>query len=280
MNIKKYYFEEDTMKRSVSILTVFIVTSMLGGCIISKTPTTNDVAMHSGDQMNFSVKVFPNNATYAWTLDGSPLLTTESSFLYNADAGEHILIVKAKHIFVTDTQTWNITVSPPYAIGDTGPAGGWIFYDKGSYSDGWRYLEAAPSDQSSDGIQWYNGSNIETGATGTEVGTGKTNTTLIVNAQGDGSYAAKLCDDLSITNNGVSYDDWFLPSIDELNLIYQNLYVSGISDFVYNYYWSSSETVSEDGPQYASILLFYGTDGTIGWTSKSAPLPVRAARAF
>jgi hypothetical protein len=31
-----------------------------------------------------------------------------------------------------------------YKIGDRGPAGGWIFYDKGVISDGWRYLEAAP----------------------------------------------------------------------------------------------------------------------------------------
>ena len=33
-----------------------------------------------------------------------------------------------------------------YKIGDEGPAGGVIFYDKGEYSDGWRYLEAAPAD--------------------------------------------------------------------------------------------------------------------------------------
>lgn len=32
-----------------------------------------------------------------------------------------------------------------YKIGDWGPAMGYIFYDKGSYSDGWRYLEANPT---------------------------------------------------------------------------------------------------------------------------------------
>lgn len=34
-----------------------------------------------------------------------------------------------------------------YQIGETGPAGGTIFYDKGSYSNGWRYMEVAPSHQ-------------------------------------------------------------------------------------------------------------------------------------
>lgn len=38
------------------------------------------------------------------------------------------------------------SIMPPYWVGKTGPAGGYIFYDKGEYSDGWRYLEAAPAD--------------------------------------------------------------------------------------------------------------------------------------
>ncbi|MEI6388047.1 MAG: chitobiase/beta-hexosaminidase C-terminal domain-containing protein, partial [Spirochaetota bacterium] len=61
-----------------------------------------------------------------------------------------------------------------YAVGDTGPAGGIVFYDKGSVSDGWRYLEAAPSDQSA-GIRWYNGTYISV-STGTAIGSGKANT--------------------------------------------------------------------------------------------------------
>ena len=95
-------------------------------------------------------------------------------------------------------------------------------------------LIAAPEDQNI-GIQWYNGSYISTGATGTSIGTGQSNTTKIVQMQGSGSYAAKLCDDLIL--NG--YDDWFLPSKDELNILYQNRVLIG--GFAPDVYWSSSE---------------------------------------
>jgi hypothetical protein len=85
--------------------------------------------------------------------------------------------------------------SKVYRIGDTGPAGGIVFYDKGSISDGWRYLYAAPMD-SSGFIQWRNGKAIAI-KTGRAVGPGKANTTAIVSAQGTGSYAAKQCQDLT-----------------------------------------------------------------------------------
>ena len=34
--------------------------------------------------------------------------------------------------------------------------------------------------------------------------------------------AAKVCNDYSITVNEITYSDWFLPSKDELNQMYQN----------------------------------------------------------
>ena len=77
---------------------------------------------------------------------------------------------------------------------------------------------AATSDQST-GIRWDNGSDITTTeATETDIGTRPTNTNDIISSQGGvaGSYAAEICADYSVTEGGVTYDDWFLPSKDEL----------------------------------------------------------------
>ena len=76
-----------------------------------------------------------------------------------------------------------------------------------------------------------------------ELGKGKDNTAAIVNAQGNGDYAAKYCYDL--VRNG--YDDWFLPSKDELKKLYLNKDAIGgfsTSDY-WTFYWSSTQ-VSKD----------------------------------
>ncbi len=94
-------------------------------------------------------------------------------------------------------------------------------------------LIAAPSNQST-GLRW-SASYTTTGASGTALGTGQANTIAIVNNQGDANYAAKLCDDLEL--NG--YNDWYLPSKDELSKLYLNKVAIG--GFVGGYYWSSTE---------------------------------------
>jgi len=90
-----------------------------------------------------------------------------------------------------------------YKLGDTGPAGGIVFYDKGFASDGWRYLDAAPAGtEFTADWGWYE---TNVAGTGTEVGSGRRNTRLIAAALGANESAARLCANLNV--NG--YADWF-----------------------------------------------------------------------
>ena len=128
-------------------------------------------------------------------------------------------------------------------------------------------LIAATSDQST-GIQWYNGSYISTGATGTAIGTGMANTNIIIAAQGISSYAASICK----AYNGGGYSDWHLPSKDELNKLF--LKKNKIGGFSSNYYWSSTE--------YGNLNAWYQhfVNGGQDDGSKDYTLNVRAVRAF
>jgi hypothetical protein len=126
-------------------------------------------------------------------------------------------------------------------IGDRGPAGGFVFYDKGRVTDGWRYLEAAPVDVPRS-AQWS--ADYFRVTTGTEIGTGKQNTELIIvalTARGETGKAAQLCRSALISG----YNDWFLPSEDELDLMYKNLKQRGLGRFGDGSYWSSSYVMSQ-----------------------------------
>jgi hypothetical protein len=177
----------------------------------------------------------------------------------------------------------------PYVLGDIGPAGGYIFYDKGNYykadfttvkaapnpepitptySD-WRYLEAAPSDQST-GVEWGCWGVLISGADGTAVGTGEQNTIDIEAGCTTPGTAADLCANLSLGG----HTDWFLPSKDELNLMYENLKVAEVGGFADFSYWSSSEYNASG----AWNQHFSG--GSQNPNGKNGTERVRAVRAF
>ena len=96
-------------------------------------------------------------------------------------------------------------------------------------------LIAAASDHSV-GIRWHNGSFTTTGATGTSIGTGFANTNKIIANQG--ATARTYAAGLAIAAGGAAAE-WFLPSKDELNILYMNRVAIG--GFTGNGYWSSTE---------------------------------------
>ena len=157
------------------------------------------------------------------------------------------------------------------SVGQTGPGGGIVFFNKGNANGGWQYLESAASDQST-GIQW---GCVGTVIPGTQltVGSGEANTSLIVAGCNDASFAAKLCDNLSLGGQ----TDWFLPSVDELNLMYINLHLNNQGSFNTSAsYWSSTESNSS----FAWLFYFGSGLASSGGSSKSYTFYVRAVRAF
>jgi hypothetical protein len=142
--------------------------------------------------------------------------------------------------------------------------GGIIFYIDGTGQHG---LIAATSDQST-GAQWGCYGTI-IGANGTTIGTGQSNSTIIINGCNEANIAARICEDLVL--NG--YSDWYLPSKDELNQMYlKKTIIGGFSGW---WYWSSSEydaygawdQAFDDGSQHHS-------------GNKNTNKPVRAIRSF
>ena len=143
--------------------------------------------------------------------------------------------------------------------------GGIIFYLN---SSGLHGLVAAETDQGN--ATWGCISTLITGADGTAVGTGNQNTLDIVSGCPTAGIAAKICNDLVLN----TYSDWFLPSKDELGLMYTNLKQSGLGGFSLVNYWSSSESSND----YSYKQNF--STGSAGTSTKDVSYNIRAARAF
>jgi hypothetical protein len=119
----------------------------------------------------------------------------------------------------------------------------------------------------STGIQW-GCSGFSISGTNVSLGTGQSNTALIINNCGS-TNAASICNDF--ISNG--YSDWYLPSREELNKIFLNRAV--ISGLLSVSYWSSSQSSS------TSAWSINFTNGSISSsTTKTSLFYVRAVRSF
>lgn len=107
------------------------------------------------------------------------------------------------------------------------------------------------------------------GGTETGIGTGKANTELIATGCSESSTAARLCRDMIL--NG--YSDWFLPSKDELYLMYEQRSVIG--GFKEDNYWSSSESSATFAYRLYMPWGYYNSEAY-----KNFAVWVRAVRAF
>lgn len=184
-----------------------------------------------------------------------------------------------------------------YHVGGRGPAGGYIFYDCDEDNEsgnadglissicGWRYLEAAPGDLKGKYIFGYyavSGTFAKVG-TYTEVGKGLENTYAIEKVMVEANNAALNCKTYSITSiDGIKYDDWFLPSVDELKLMYNNLFKKDLGSFPTgssgNTYLSSSEAGA--GSPYVIAFWDKAAEDTPAGSQYNFERSVRPVRRF
>ena len=119
-------------------------------------------------------------------------------------------------VYTTNTGATGATGGyPVHTIGES-YGGGIVFY---VYDGGQHGLIAATADQSA-GIRWPGGSFTNTCARVDCIGTGLKNAAIIIAKQGpvDGNtFAARLCNEYSVTVGGTIYGDWYLPSTYELH---------------------------------------------------------------
>lgn len=125
-----------------------------------------------------------------------------------------------------------------------------------------------------DSIQWRTQANADSsGASATAIGTGYRNTLKIMASDASVHNAARLC----FNYNGSGYNDWYLPSKDELNQIYLNLTARGVGNLSQTNYWSSSNYITTTNVY--ACAQFFG-NGNQYFFNQSFYLNVRAIRKF
>jgi len=166
-------------------------------------------------------------------------------------------------------------------IGDVGPGGGKVFYvapssftSTGSACGSTcKYLEAAPASWATafntEYFNWSGNTNSLIGRTLEGIGTGYTNTSAMIAQDSEAGTAARAF-------RGGGKTDWYLPSKDELNEMYNSRAMIGdlASEQDAAYYWSSTEFD-------AANAWLQGFDAGLQYSpSKSDGDYVRPVRAF
>jgi Protein of unknown function (DUF1566) len=187
---------------------------------------------------------------------------------------------QAANITATDITNLNNLSGLFYAVGDFAQ-GGIVFWVDETGQHG---LVCAANDAQSAEVRWDAGTSTFTMALGDGPLSGKMNTAIIIANQGRGdgaTYAARICNELKVTQGGKTYGDWYLPSKEELNLIYQNKVIinavaiaNGGDMNLFAYYWSSTEGSSN------SAWAQYFNGGLQFIRIKTTASYVRAVRSF
>ena len=162
-----------------------------------------------------------------------------------------------------------------YQLGEYVPSEGGVIFHRYKESGQEKYLIVDITNLSVSSA-YSNINNILIGPSAQSTWDGSSNNTAIVNQVGATSGAAFLCD--ASTNGG--QNDWYLPAIDELSLIWHNRFninktlssVGGAGIIGFDNYWSSTEDVATNA---SAFNFFFGSANN---QLKASAYSVRAVR--
>jgi hypothetical protein len=250
------------------------------------------IASSGGTIANYAISPSaPTGLTFNSTtglLSGTPS-STQSATTYT---------ITATNASGSATRTFTLTVTAiVYTVGQTGPGGGKIFYVSNTpftcgptRAASCNYLEAAPTGWQ--GVGATDDLNPPTNRTWSPAGQ---RSAVIASQEGIGwgyeqsltiaglsgsdttNNAAKLARSYSVTIGSVTYSDWFLPSKDELNQMFIQKTIIGLSDAPY---FSSTDNVNDDNGTRAAYSQSMQTGAVIPDAFKYYSDYVRPIRAF
>jgi hypothetical protein len=275
------------------------VSNIPNGCygadfIINAFGNTDSTPLALFNSTSTSAVVYDNNGTFelgAGTLIGASIASGSGTFtltftnpVASSSAVFKVTLQSGAHTVVT------CALGGTCSVGDTGPAGGTVFYAlsagfncgptfsaTGSPTGGQcHYLEAATSSSSpswSDAVYaWSGNTSVALGTTSTAVGAGYRNTLAMV-TQSSGGNTASRAGTVTRAYLGGGKSDWYLPSENEITqLMIRKTNVSGLLD---EYYWTSTEINATVARPYYMLNGYNG-----GEEVKTGAHYVRPIRAF
>lgn len=232
-------------------------------------------AFTTSTEITGNITVYPSwhaDSTVTFNSNDGTAVSAITNVAYNAKISEPTAPTLANKVFggwfkdqSTMQQQWDFAVDTvktditlyakwrDFQVGDVGPAGGYVIYDKGQTTDGWRYIELAPASANIDAKRWVNDfAYNDIGSLNEGIGYGESNTSSLNGVFGSGADAAFYCSILSVSHNGIAYEDWYLPSVDELKWAYKVVSDASMN----NRYWSSNKDTSNPSLKNAKGIDF------------------------
>ncbi len=117
------------MKKILILLLVLTFSVFFNSCIISSTPSEEQLTLQIGEKQLFDVDVFFPDESIKWFLDGAEVSSSGNTYEYEATAPggtQHILMVKASYFTFKNKHTWYINVEDPGVSELIGSDGGTV----------------------------------------------------------------------------------------------------------------------------------------------------------